>query len=121
MALEENQTRIAEFIGDSSSLYAYAFGAIARLSGLRLCFDWTAFMALFLTDTLCGFLTTTNPVTSKLCKRNMCETWVFSRRPSYTQFSNSCLQSHPMRLTAPTAEGRASSRFTTVTSIWPIK
>lgn len=43
---QQVETRIAEFIGDSSSLFAYAFGAIARLNGLPLYFDWTAFMAL---------------------------------------------------------------------------
>jgi hypothetical protein len=43
---QQVERRIAEFIGDSSSLYAYAFGAIARLNGLPLYFDWTAFMAL---------------------------------------------------------------------------
>lgn len=45
---QQVERRIAEFIADSSSVYAYAFGAIARLNGLPLYFDWTAFMALLL-------------------------------------------------------------------------
>jgi hypothetical protein len=43
---EQIERRIAEFIGDSSSVYAYTHAAIARLNALPLYFDWTAFMAL---------------------------------------------------------------------------
>jgi hypothetical protein len=38
--------RIADFVDDSSSVYTYAFGAIARFNALPLYFDWSAFMAL---------------------------------------------------------------------------
>jgi hypothetical protein len=40
------ETRIAEFISDSSSVHAHAFAAIARVHALPLYFEWTAFMAL---------------------------------------------------------------------------
>jgi hypothetical protein len=43
---QQVERSIAEFIADSSSVYTYAFGAIARLNALPLFFDWTAFMAL---------------------------------------------------------------------------
>ncbi len=43
---EQIERRIAEFIADSSSVYAHAFAAIARVNVLPLYFDWTAFMAL---------------------------------------------------------------------------
>jgi hypothetical protein len=43
---EQVERRIAEFIGDSSSVHAHAYAAIARLNALPLLFDWTAFMAL---------------------------------------------------------------------------
>ena len=38
---QQVERRIAEFIADSSSVYTYAFGAIARLNGLPLYFDWS--------------------------------------------------------------------------------
>jgi hypothetical protein len=40
------ETRIEEFISDSTSIYAHVRGAIARKNVLPLFFDWTAFMAL---------------------------------------------------------------------------
>jgi hypothetical protein len=43
---QQVERRIAEFVGDSSSIYTYAFGAIRRSNALPLFFDWTAFMAL---------------------------------------------------------------------------
>jgi hypothetical protein len=43
---EQVEKRIAEFIEDSTSIYAHAHGAIARANALPLYFDWTAFMAL---------------------------------------------------------------------------
>ena len=43
---EQIETRIAEFIVDSSSVHAHAFAAIARVQALPLYFEWTAFMAL---------------------------------------------------------------------------
>jgi hypothetical protein len=43
---EQVETRLAEFIDDSSSVYSHAFAAIARVKALPLFFDWSAFMAL---------------------------------------------------------------------------
>jgi hypothetical protein len=43
---QQVESRIAEFIADSTSLHAHAFGAVERLNALPLYFDWTAFMAL---------------------------------------------------------------------------
>jgi hypothetical protein len=43
---EQVEMRIAEFIEDSNSVYAWAHGTIGRVNALPLCFDWTAFMAL---------------------------------------------------------------------------
>src|SRR5271165_2822918 len=43
---EQIESRIAEFIGDSSSVYAYTHAAITRLNALPLYFDLTAFIAL---------------------------------------------------------------------------
>jgi hypothetical protein len=43
---EQVEKRIAEFIKDSTSVYAHAHRAIARVNALPLFFDWTAFMAL---------------------------------------------------------------------------
>ena len=43
---EQIERRIAEFIDDSSSVYARAYATIARVNALPLFFDWTAFMAL---------------------------------------------------------------------------
>jgi hypothetical protein len=46
MQQDQVEARIAQFIEDSSSLYAHAHGAIARVNALPLFFDWTGFMAL---------------------------------------------------------------------------
>jgi hypothetical protein len=43
---EQVEKRIADFVSDSSSVYAHAYAAIARVNALSLFFDWTAFMAL---------------------------------------------------------------------------
>lgn len=43
---EQIERRIAEFIGDSTSVYAHAYAAVARANALPLLFDWTGFMAL---------------------------------------------------------------------------
>lgn len=43
---EQIDKRIAEFIGDSTSIYACYYAAIVKVNALPLCFDWTAFMAL---------------------------------------------------------------------------
>ncbi len=43
---EQLERRIAEFIEDSTSVYAHAHGAIARVNALPLFFGWTAFIAL---------------------------------------------------------------------------
>lgn len=43
---EQVEKRIGEFIEDSTSIYAHAHGAIARVHALPLLFDWTGFMAL---------------------------------------------------------------------------
>jgi hypothetical protein len=43
---EQIERRIAEFIGDSTSVHAHAYAAIARVNALPLLFDWTGFMAL---------------------------------------------------------------------------
>jgi hypothetical protein len=43
---EQIERTIAEFIDDSSSIYAHAHAAIARVDALPLLFDWTGFMAL---------------------------------------------------------------------------
>jgi hypothetical protein len=45
---EQIESRIAEFIDDSTSVYAHAHAAIARVNALPLVFDWTGFMALHL-------------------------------------------------------------------------
>jgi hypothetical protein len=43
---EQVEKRIAEFIQDSTSVYAHAYAAIAKVNALPLFFDWAAFMAL---------------------------------------------------------------------------
>lgn len=43
---EQMESRIAEFIEDSTSVYAHAHGVIARANALPLYFGWTALIAL---------------------------------------------------------------------------
>ena len=43
---EQVQKRIAEYLTDSTSVHAFAHGAVARAAALPLMFDWTGFMAL---------------------------------------------------------------------------
>jgi hypothetical protein len=43
---EQVERRIAEWVTDSSSIYAYAHRIVVKENVLPLCFDWSAFMAL---------------------------------------------------------------------------